>query len=260
MRKHIVCKVGDGSNIFFWHDRWWGPEPLSKYIPNDSILQGGLDLKSKVKDMICNGQWYWPQDWHRTLSHIVSIPVPNITQGSKDVVLHSCTMWMAVQGRLNTQERLLKWYPGKKMVFQLCGGCPDLLNHLFFECNYSIKIWNDLKKASDQDSLPDRWEDIISTLTTQRHNKSIKSVLKRLTMAACVYYIWLERNRRIFTNDKKNNNVIAAEIFSHLRLKLVSLTVKRTTQVEEISKKWRVEMNSRDGCGTIMEAMNIEDI
>ncbi|GJU22438.1 hypothetical protein Tco_1155780, partial [Tanacetum coccineum] len=112
-------------------------------------------------------------------------------------------------------------------------------------------------KASDQDSLPDRWEDIISTLTTQRHNKSIKSGLKRLTMTACVYYIWLERNRRIFTNDRKNNNVEAAEIFSHLRLKLVSLTVKRTEPVVEISKKWRVEMNSRD---TIMEAMNIKDM
>ncbi|GJS26134.1 putative reverse transcriptase domain-containing protein [Tanacetum coccineum] len=76
-------------------------------------------------------------------------------------------------------------------------------------------------------------------------------------MTACVYYIWLERNRRIFTNDRKNNNVVAAEIFSHLRLKLVSLTVKRTEQVVEISKKWRVEMNSRD---TIMEAMNIKDM
>ncbi|GKE17635.1 hypothetical protein Tco_1425212 [Tanacetum coccineum] len=116
---------------------------------------------------------------------------------------------------------------------------------------------NGCRKASDQDSLPDRWEDIISTLTTQRHNKSIKSGLKRLTMIACVYYIWLERNRRIFTNDRKNNNVVAAEIFSHLRLKLVSLTVKRTEQVVEISKKWRVEMNSRD---TIMEAMNIKDM
>ncbi|GJV71495.1 RNA-directed DNA polymerase, eukaryota, reverse transcriptase zinc-binding domain protein [Tanacetum coccineum] len=136
---NVIRLKGDS----IWEVEWWGPEPLSKSIPNDSILQGGLDLKSKVKDMICNGQWDWPQDWHRTLSHIVSIPVPNITQGSKDVVLwetsvsqctkfsinkawkdwrdngnkvawfdiiwfsnctpkHSFTMWMAVQGRLNT--------------------------------------------------------------------------------------------------------------------------------------------------------------
>ncbi|GJR51952.1 hypothetical protein Tco_1402473 [Tanacetum coccineum] len=47
------------------------------------------------------------------------------------------------------------------MACHLCGICPDSLNHLFLECNYSINVWKDLKKASDQETLPDRWEDII---------------------------------------------------------------------------------------------------
>ncbi|GKD46635.1 hypothetical protein Tco_1271280 [Tanacetum coccineum] len=123
----------------------------------------------------------------------------------------------------------------------------------------NVILW-ETKGASDQNSLPDRWDDIISTLANQKHNKSIKSVLRRLTLAACVYYILQERNKRIFTSDKKKSNELVAEIFNHLRLKLASLTVKRTAQVVEVSKKWKVKMNTKDGSGSIMESMSIEDV
>nr|GEU55460.1 reverse transcriptase zinc-binding domain-containing protein [Tanacetum cinerariifolium] len=139
---------------------------------------------------------------------------------------HSFIMWMAVQDRLATQEKLMKWYHEKQLTCPLCEICPDSLNHLFFECCYAKLVWKQLKKASDQISLPDRWDDIISTLASQIHNKSIKSVPRRLTLAACVYHIWQERSKRIFTNDKKRSNEVAAEVFNQLRLKLASLTVK----------------------------------
>ncbi|GKC84717.1 reverse transcriptase zinc-binding domain-containing protein [Tanacetum coccineum] len=132
------------------------------------------------------------------------------------------------QGRLPTQDRLQKWYPEKKLVFPLCGTCPDFLNHLFFECNYSIKVWREWKKASNQTSLLDRWDDIIM-------------------------------NKRLFTSNRKGSNELIDEVFKHLRLKMASLTVKRTVQVEKVSKKWKVEMNAKKGYGYLMEAMSIED-
>nr|GEX02552.1 RNA-directed DNA polymerase, eukaryota, reverse transcriptase zinc-binding domain protein [Tanacetum cinerariifolium] len=49
MRKHIVYKVGEGSKIFLWHDKWWGPEPLSKFIPTNDIRQAGLDTELKQR-------------------------------------------------------------------------------------------------------------------------------------------------------------------------------------------------------------------
>ncbi|GJY23650.1 reverse transcriptase domain, reverse transcriptase zinc-binding domain protein [Tanacetum coccineum] len=173
---------------------------------------------------------------------------------------HSFIFWMAVQGRLSTQDRLKKWYPEKQLTCPLCEKCPDSLNHIFFECCYAIQVWKELKNASDQNPLPDRWDDIISTLANKKHNKSIKSVLRRLTLKARVYYIWQERNKRIFTSDKKKSNELVAKVFNHLRLKLASLTVKRTAQVIEVSKRWKVKMNTKDGFGSIMESTNIEDI
>ncbi|GJS95855.1 reverse transcriptase zinc-binding domain-containing protein [Tanacetum coccineum] len=119
---------------------------------------------------------------------------------------HSFIMWMVVQGRLSTQERLMKWYPEKQLRCSLCGTCLDSLNHLFFECQYSNKIWSLMKKKSSSETLPDKWEDILATMTQLKHNRSIKSVLRRIIIVACVYFIWNERNKRLFTNDKRDIN------------------------------------------------------
>lgn len=37
------------------------------------------------------------------------------------------------------------------------------------------------------------------------------------------------------------------DMINHVRLKLASLTVMNTTQVEEVSKKWKVDMNTKVG-------------
>ncbi|GJU90458.1 reverse transcriptase domain, reverse transcriptase zinc-binding domain protein [Tanacetum coccineum] len=152
-------------------------------------------------------------------------------------------MWMAVQGRLTTQERLLKWYLEKQMSCSLCGACPDSLNHLFFDCHYSSKVWRRLKKLENFDYMPDKWDAIMAAMTQLRHNRSIKSVLRRIILAACVYFIWNGRNKRLFTSDKKDS--LTAEIVNYVRLKLTSHTVKRTSQTEEVCKLWKVELDMK---------------
>ncbi|GKD99349.1 RNA-directed DNA polymerase, eukaryota, reverse transcriptase zinc-binding domain protein, partial [Tanacetum coccineum] len=62
MRAHIFIKAGDGSNIFFWLDKWWGPEPLTNVISWESIRKAGYESKMKLKDMISNGKWKWPNE------------------------------------------------------------------------------------------------------------------------------------------------------------------------------------------------------
>ncbi|GJU42685.1 hypothetical protein Tco_1195642 [Tanacetum coccineum] len=87
IRKQVVCRMGDGSKIFLWHDKWWGPEPLIKYIPMETIRQVGLESNVKVKDMIKNGQWKWPKEWNSTFRHNLLDFVPKLIKGSKDSYL-----------------------------------------------------------------------------------------------------------------------------------------------------------------------------
>ncbi|PWA57009.1 reverse transcriptase domain, Reverse transcriptase zinc-binding domain protein [Artemisia annua] len=154
-------------------------------------------------------------------------------------------MWMAIQGRLSTQERLHQWYPDKVMTCPLCEKCLDSLNHLFFECQYSMKIWKSLEDKEGQSSIPDKWEDIIRCLTNMRHKKTIRCVLIRIILAACVYFVWAERNKRLFSSDKMDSRELTENVISHVRLKLSSLTVRRSAQILEVSKKWDILMNTR---------------
>lgn len=129
------------------------------------------------------------------------------------------------------------------MTCSLCDDCPDSLNHLFFECTYARRIWNDFKQRTEQDSMPEKWGDIVNFMVRQNINKSIKRILKRIGFAACVYYIWIKRNRRIFSNEKRDTSELIKTIVNYLRLKLSSLKVKKTAQVEDVRKKWKVVMN-----------------
>ena len=164
-------------------------------------------------------------------------------------------MWIAINGRLSTQDRLRKWYPGRQMACSLCDNCPDSLNHLFFECPYSLRIWKEFKKKIEQEDLPDSWDDIVRCMIRMKCNRSIKSILRRVGFAACVYYIWNERNKRLFSDEKRKVEDLINEIHNHLRLKLSSLHVKETTQFTDVCNKWKVVMNFKKGDETVMDSI-----
>ncbi|PWA45539.1 reverse transcriptase domain, Reverse transcriptase zinc-binding domain protein [Artemisia annua] len=128
-----------------------------------------------------------------------------------------------VQGRLYTQDRLQKWYPDKEMACPLCESCLDSLNHLFFECPYSVKIWKELKVKADQEFLPNRYDDIINRMSNMKHDK----------------------NKRLFRSEKVDSKELTVNVINHVRLKLSSLIVKKFVQVLEVSKKWDVVMNEK---------------
>ena len=68
-------------------------------------------------------------------------------------------------------------------------------------------------------------------------------------MATVVYYIWRERNARLFKSEEMNKKCLMKIIESNIRLQLRSLKVKKSAQVMRIGQKWNVEMNyGKDEC------------
>ncbi|GJU17305.1 RNA-directed DNA polymerase, eukaryota, reverse transcriptase zinc-binding domain protein [Tanacetum coccineum] len=77
---------GDGSSIFLWHDKWWGPEPISKLLSMDVVIKEGLDSNAKIKDMIIVDKWRWPRALQNN-NVLNSIPVPKLRDGVRDTFL-----------------------------------------------------------------------------------------------------------------------------------------------------------------------------
>ncbi|GKB24652.1 RNA-directed DNA polymerase, eukaryota, reverse transcriptase zinc-binding domain protein [Tanacetum coccineum] len=86
-------------------------------------------------------------------------------------------------------------------------------------------------------------EEIVLTISALPCNKNILNITRRIMFAACMYYIWKERNKRIFSNEKRSWKELVNKITKIVRLKLSSLRVKHSSHVNNIADIWKVKMN-----------------
>ncbi|GJW28305.1 pentatricopeptide repeat-containing protein [Tanacetum coccineum] len=120
---------------------------------------------------------------------------------------------------------MMKW-SSDMLLFPLCDKVSDSHNHLFFKCDFSARIWGDLRKRITTTDLPDEWDQIIQEMGNFKNSRSIWNILKKIGIASCVYYVWKERNDRIFSTDKKTHCQVLQSINESIRLHLMSLTIK----------------------------------
>nr|GEV10586.1 hypothetical protein [Tanacetum cinerariifolium] len=275
MRKHVKYKIRDGKSIFLWHDKWWGDSSLCDLIPNevlqrynmnnvkvrDMVRNGKWQWPAEWKRTYpalksipvpnfeegCKDRVVWKKVMRSNLKFSVNktwmdwrikeetVPWRKVVWFSHYTPKHSFIFWLAILSRLSTQDKLLKWYPGKQMACSLCGTCHDSIGHLFFECPYSSKIWKIMKERMNQQNMPDKWDLIIKRMEELPCNRNIMSILRRVVISACIYYIWSERNRRLFSYEKRSYSNLTDEITNNVRLKLTTLTVKDSRQIKDVN-------------------------
>ena len=93
MRKHVFRKIGDGSSIFFWHDKWWGNSTILEVCTLDVVSNTRYDGSVKLKEMILNGSWIWPKEWSVWNIKKKKIHVPQL-----NVAIPDCTKWVTNDG------------------------------------------------------------------------------------------------------------------------------------------------------------------
>ncbi|GJZ43371.1 hypothetical protein Tco_0590626 [Tanacetum coccineum] len=69
---------------------------------------------------------------------------------------------------------------------------------------------------------------IMSIITPYANRKTTRCVIAKLVLAASVYFIWQERNGRLFKNNKRTVKQVIDSIFSSVRLKLLSCCFKKS--------------------------------
>ena len=111
-----------------------------------------------------------------------------------------------------------------------------------------------MKKMINKEHWDGKWDNILNKMVSMPCNNSIMSILRRLVFAACIYFIWNERNKRVFSDEKKSCQEILKTIVHHVRMRLASLTVKRSPMVVMVYNQWNVPMNINEkGNETVME-------
>ncbi|XP_071726798.1 uncharacterized protein [Rutidosis leptorrhynchoides] len=190
------------------------------FITNDNKLKA-YSTNQAWKDLGCSDPKI---DWY----HVVWYP--------KITPKHAFILWLAVQNRLSTQDRLKKWYPNEQIECSFCGNQEDSHSHLFFRCEFTSQVWNKVKRMLVYKGLNNGLLHIVQDMAKYTAIKDIRNILNKVAIGAVVYYIWMERNRRIFRKVKKSVNEVSDEVKDFIRVKMTSLKVKDTKNVQKVAE------------------------
>nr|GEX76525.1 hypothetical protein [Tanacetum cinerariifolium] len=112
------------------------------------------------------------------------------------------------------------------VICPLCETQPDSHEHLFFDCPFSQQVWSCVQQIAGLTGAGPSLASIITHLLPISKRKSSNSCIGKLVVAAVAYFIWHERNSRMFNKDAlsrkerlKPRRVRAMSITIHCELK-----------------------------------------
>ncbi|GKE29963.1 reverse transcriptase domain, reverse transcriptase zinc-binding domain protein, partial [Tanacetum coccineum] len=214
-----------------------------------------------VKDTIVDGQWTWPHEWILRYHILVTLGVPAIVPNALDnlewrsssgttmnffvlsvwecirargdevnwcdvvwfsncIPRHAFHLWLVIKRKLKTQDTLRQW------------DVSINANLNMFQCP-SAGI---LMLATSLNA-------IIDHIIPMSKKKNARSVIAKLLCAASSYFIWQERNNRLFKSQKRSPNQIIECIISTVRLKLLTCSFKKTNTVMSFMRLWKLHVS-----------------
>nr|GEZ78180.1 hypothetical protein [Tanacetum cinerariifolium] len=94
-------------------------------------------------------------------------------------------------------------------------------------------------------SVPPRLEDIVDRLRPMAAKRTFKSIVGKLILAATTYFIWSERNNRLFKNVRRSLEELNDLIMVVVHLKLTTFRFKNKLEVMSMLAKWKLPNNFR---------------
>ncbi|GJX93922.1 hypothetical protein Tco_0348508 [Tanacetum coccineum] len=243
----IWYRIGDGSKISMWFDRWCINNP-SKYPSLNTITI--LNIMHNVADTL---EW---RDygglvkhlsvatvWHSIRPRDEEVDWCDVVWFSKCIPRHAFHLWLVVKHCLKTQDKLRVWDVHGNSPMVLCPLCellPNSHEHLFFECIFSRQVWDSLKVLAGLPLVAPSINVIIDVLIPIAKRRSTESVIAKLVVTALTYVIWQERNWRIFKGKKRTIKQVSDCIQSVFRIKLLSCCFRKSKDGLAFARLWKL--------------------
>ena len=130
-------------------------------------------------------------EWHKLIWGALVVPK------------HATIAWMAMLNRLPTKDRIKSWGLEVDGKCVLCGGEEETRDHLFHGCTFSRQLWGKIMEISGHSRAMTSWSGEFQWMIQKCKGKSLVSIILRLAWQALIYYIWIERNNRIYKGREK---------------------------------------------------------
>ncbi|GAV91993.1 zf-RVT domain-containing protein [Cephalotus follicularis] len=236
-KEHLIYRCGYGELFSLWFDPWLHGDSVHALYGHRVIHDAGLGKHVRVKDIIWEGEWSWPQvsgdllELQQRVRNIAISAAPDsihwdkvweafstarafggirersstvawhdIVWHAKRIRKHAFSTWLALRGAHRTKNKLLVVgvVHSAKCAF-LCGE-TETPEHIFFQCPFSAKVWREVLDMCNiaRPILP--WADEVQWMSIHAKGNAFHQTVRKLAFAATIYHLWIERNRRCLKN------------------------------------------------------------
>ncbi|XP_076956401.1 uncharacterized protein LOC143631562 [Bidens hawaiensis] len=235
-RPFIWKLIGDGMFTIAWSDRWNDFSPLRGFITPRIIARSGFDLDSNMAELVEFGTWRWPVAWYDLFQVLINIPIPIIDPNKRDALVWrvSGKDYMAFSAAIAwdsiwVSQPEVNW--AKIVWFNQC-----IPRHAF----HMWQVWNQMRPMFDMDHVDSSWNNIVDYMVSQANNLSASAIIEKIGVAACSYFIWQERNSRLFTADRRTPCQLREVIMKIITFKIITLKFKNTETKNRVWQKWKI--------------------
>ncbi|XP_070007187.1 uncharacterized protein [Nicotiana sylvestris] len=143
--------------------------------------------------------------------------------------------YLAAHRRLQTRDRLKRWGYVEDDSCTLCNAKAETMNHLFFVFPFSKRIWAAILRWLQIDRPVMDWEHELQWVEQYCRGRSATAEIYRMMMVGSLYYIWQERNARIFQEVQRTVKTITRSLAQDIHCR---------GNVKKCLKRKLIELNS----------------
>ncbi|XP_048501515.1 uncharacterized protein LOC125497857 [Beta vulgaris subsp. vulgaris] len=121
-------------------------------------------------------------------------------------------VWLAVQNRLPTTDRISRWNVACQWQCSLCSNYNESTQHLFFECRYSAKVRMGLLQQIGINRNAGPFDEECRLVCTKAHSNSMKAKIYVMIFSEAIHTIWCQRNNVIFANTYCSPSVLIKQV------------------------------------------------
>ncbi|XP_021991402.1 uncharacterized protein LOC110888172 [Helianthus annuus] len=240
-----VAELVDANGNWRWPQAWYDLFPVLINVMAPSLVPDSVDRLGwrEVGGKIVHfSSW---EAWNNLRVRDNKVAWVNMVWYGQCIPRHSFHLWLVLKNKLKTQDRLAVWEAGSEtnlrlMCCPLCNYGRDSRDHLFFQCSYAAKIWSIVKEKVDMVNVNDSWSSIMAWIELNASSKTLEHIVCKLVVAASTYFIWQERNNRLFSNIHRKEEMVAQIILDMVRLRIMSFKIGRHGNYRKLLETWGV--------------------
>lgn len=128
-------------------------------------------------------------------------------------------LWLAVQKRLATVERLQKFGINVPPDCAFCGQHLETFSHLFFECDVTRRTWRRLLQWMRYNRQIQDWENEVKWMSQAARRRGGQAEMTSCLFAMTMHKVWQARNFIRFQQKPFLSEVIIKDIVIHIHIR-----------------------------------------